>query len=86
MKFIFTLVFVFDAAFIGSAQWSNTNNQFYDSAHMLVSVVTNEQLHSIAVKSHPDSGCFVIWEDDFNSASIKKNIYAQKYDKAGNRL
>src|SRR5450432_489973 len=86
MKYIFTLLFVLINAFMVSAQWSNTSNLFYDSLDMPVSVSTNEQLHSIVIKSYPDSGYFVIWQDDRNSASTKRDIYAQKYDKAGTRL
>ena len=35
---------------------------------------------------HPDSGWFVIWEDNRNNALSKTDIYAQKYDKLGNAL
>src|SRR3982074_3180151 len=69
-----------------SAQWSNTTNQFYDSLHMAVCTYVKEQQHPIIVKSYPDSGYFIIWEDDRNMATTKKDIYPQKYDKGGTRL
>ncbi len=66
------------------AQWSNTSNQFYDSLHMPVCTTAATQQRSIVVKSFPDSGYFVIWED--NRTNNFTGIYAQKYDKNGNRL
>jgi hypothetical protein len=86
MKSIFTLLLVVTNVFIASAQWSNTSNLFYDSLHMPVCTNIGEQENAINIRSYPDSGYFVIWEDDRNTASTKKDIYAQKYDKAGNML
>jgi len=86
MKAIFTLLLVVTSVFIASAQWSNTSNLFYDSLHMPVCTNIGEQENAINIRSYPDSGFFVIWEDDRNTVSTKKDIYAQKYDKAGNML
>lgn len=85
MKVLSTL-FVLFIATVASAQWSNTTNQFYDSLHMPVSIAAQTQQHPIVVKSYPDSGYFVIWEDDRNTATTLTDIYAQKYDKNGNAL
>ena len=60
-----------------SAQWSNTTNQFYDSLHMAVCTDVNTQQHPIVVKSYPDDGYFIIWEDGRNTATTKMDIYAQ---------
>lgn len=85
MKFIFTLFLVAFCLSL-SAQWSNTTNQFYDSLHTPVCTATGEQLNSIVVKSYPDSGYFVIWEDHRISFYGPTQIFAQKYDKTGNPL
>lgn len=88
MKVLSTL-FVLYISTVASAQWSNTTNQFYDSLHTPVSTALKTQQHPIVVKSYPDSGYFVIWEDyrnDPGGYSEKGVIYSQKYDKAGNRL
>jgi hypothetical protein len=85
MKSIFT-VFLAAAALNLSAQWSNTTNQFYDSLHTPVCTATGEQLNSIVVKSFPDSGYFVIWEDHRIGYYGPTQIFAQKYDKAGKQL
>jgi hypothetical protein len=69
-----------------SAQWSNTTNQFYDSLHMAVCTDVNTQQHPIVVKSYPDDGYFIIWEDGRNTATTKMDIYAQKFDHDGVRL
>jgi hypothetical protein len=69
-----------------TAQWSNTTNQFYDSLHTPVSLVTGDEQNPLVLKSYPDSGYFVIWLDSRNAAATKTDIYAQKYDKNGNRL
>lgn len=69
-----------------SAQWSDTNNNFEDSLHMPVSTALQAQQNPIVLTSYPDGGYFVIWEDIRNNAVTKKDIYAQKYDQAGNRL
>lgn len=65
------------------AQWSNTTNQFYDSLDMPVVQMANDQKNPLIVKSEPDGGYVVIWED--NRAG-NTDIYAQKYDKNGHRL
>ncbi|MEO5563685.1 MAG: hypothetical protein ABIR18_09630, partial [Chitinophagaceae bacterium] len=85
MKIAYTFFFLF--IMLGcSAQWSNTNNQFYDSLHMAVCTDINTQQYPVVVKSYPDGGYFVIWEDNRNVATTKKDIYAQKFDKDGTRL
>jgi hypothetical protein len=81
MKKIVTALFVF-TAFLANAQWSNTSNEFYDSLHMPVCEVAGEQGPSLIVKSYPDSGYFVIWED-FRNGAGNRDIYAQKFDKNG---
>lgn len=81
MKKIFTAFFI-STAILANAQWSNTTNQFYDSLHMPVCTAGNDQGQSIVVRSYPDSGYFVIWEDLRNGGS-NFDIYAQKYDKNG---
>jgi hypothetical protein len=83
MKSIFTLLF-FSCMVSTHAQWSNTTNQFYDSLHMPVCTAAKDQAKSIVVKSYPDSGYFLIWEDIRTNNVI--GIYAQKFDKNGNRL
>ena len=85
MKNIFTVVLSITVS-IASAQWSNTDNNFYDTLHTPVSSALLTQKNPIIVTSYPDNGYFVIWEDDRNTATSKTDIYAQKYDKAGNRL
>ena len=69
-----------------SAQWSNTDNDFYDSLHMVVSNPLLSQRNPVMLTSYPDGGYFVIWEDDRNTATTKTDIYAQKYDKNGSAL
>jgi len=86
MKQIFTLLSFLGISIFAQGQWSNTSNQFYDSLHMSVSAATGIQQNSYIVKSYPDSGYFVIWEDYRNTAVSKRDIYAQKYDKNGNTL
>jgi hypothetical protein len=86
MKFIFTLSLLIIALGI-SAQWSTTNNLFADSLHMQVTTADKTQSAPLVVRSYPDSGYFVIWQDYRNSPTNSKcNIYAQKYDKAGTPL
>ena len=85
MKKLITL-FLLAIASVASAQWTNTTNQFFDSLHMPVCTVTSTQQNPIIVNSYPDGGYFVIWEDDRNFATTNTDIYAQKYDQAGNRL
>lgn len=65
------------------AQWSNTTNQFIDSLDMPVVQMANDQKNPLVFKSKPDGGYIVVWED--NRAG-NTDIYAQKYDKNGNRL
>jgi hypothetical protein len=69
-----------------SAQWSDINNNFYDTTHMPVSLAPQAQANPIVLTSYPDGGYFVIWEDYRNFATAQMDIYAQKYDNAGNRL
>jgi hypothetical protein len=85
MKKIITGVLLVTAS-VASAQWTNTSNQFFDSLHMPVSTALLTQRNVIIVKSYPDSGYFLIWEDDRNMATTNTDIYAQKYDKTGNAL
>ena len=81
MKCRFTL-FLFLYVGVIQAQWSNTNNQFLDSLHMPVCKAVNDQGQSLVIRSYPDSGYIVIWED-FRNAVENYDIYAQKYDKNG---
>ncbi len=67
---------------MAEAQWSNTTNQFYDSLHSFVCKAPQDQINSISLKSYPDSGYIVIWEDRRVGVSAQ-DIYAQKYDKNG---
>lgn len=85
MKFLFTL-FLIASGFYVSAQWSNTANEFYDSLHTPVCTAAGDQLKSFVVKSYPDSGYFVVWEDHRRGFYEKFQIFAQKYDKTGNQL
>ncbi|HEY5368343.1 MAG TPA: T9SS type A sorting domain-containing protein [Hanamia sp.] len=85
MKSIFTFFLVANCLHL-SAQWSNTSNQFYDSLHTPVCTATGEQLKPIVVKSYPDSGYFVVWEDHRRGYYEKFQIFAQKYDKTGKQL
>ncbi|MEO7120036.1 MAG: T9SS type A sorting domain-containing protein [Ginsengibacter sp.] len=85
MRSLFTLFLVATSLNL-SAQWSNTTNQFYDSLHTPVCTATGEQLKSIVVKSYPDSGYFVVWEDHRRGYYEKFQIFAQKYDKTGKQL
>lgn len=85
MKFIFTL-FILALAYSASAQWSNTTNDFYDSLHMSVCTATGQQQNPIVVKSFPDNGYFVLWEDQRRGFGSNKQLFAQKYDENGNQL
>jgi hypothetical protein len=67
---------------IAEAQWSNTTNQFYDSLHMPICSNLNSQESSIVLRSYPDSGYIIIWQDDRTSIN-NIDIYAQKLDKYG---
>lgn len=77
---VIALLVISPAAF---TQWSDTKNKFTDSLHMPVSQAPLQQENSIIVRSYPDSGYFVIWQDSRNSATHRRDIYAQKYDKNG---
>jgi len=85
MKKIFTSLFIL-IIFQANAQWSNTTNQFYDSLHMPVCTAAGDQLNSIVIKSYPDSGYFVVWEDHRIGYYSPTQIFAQKYDKTGKQL
>ncbi len=85
MKLLLTIVLSAGIT-VASAQWSDTSNNFVDSLHMPVSTALSSQKNPIVLTSYPDGGYFVIWEDDRNMAITNTDIYAQKYDKAGNRL
>ena len=85
MKKIFTIVLSL-SVYIASAQWTNTNNTFTDSLHMPVAIAASSQRNAIVINSYPDGGYFVIWEDDRNTATTQTDIYAQKFDAAGERL
>jgi Secretion system C-terminal sorting domain len=84
MRAIFTLAIVLFSAYAASAQWSNTTNFFADSLHMPVSTAPGVQNHSVSIRSYPDSGYIVFWEDYRNNNKV--DIYAQKYDKAGHAI
>ncbi len=85
MKQMFTYLILSLIAISAHAQWSNMTNQFYDSLDMPVAQAANDQKNAIIVKSESDGGYFVIWED-YRNAVNSADIYAQKYDKDGNRL
>ncbi len=85
MKLILTVV-LWAFVCIAAAQWTNTNNTFTDSLHMPVTTAVSTQKNQVIVNSYPDGGYFVIWEDNRNSTTSNTDIYAQKYDKNGNRL
>jgi hypothetical protein len=85
---LFTLMLLF-AASTATAQWSDTKNFFADSLHMNVCNAAKNQDASIIVRSYPDSGYFVIWQDHRNDPTSYDDIaaiYAQKYNKAGKAL
>lgn len=90
MKFIFTLFFLVAGLHV-FAQWSDTTNSFTDSLHMQVTTAPHNQgtmtFGAIIVRSYPDSGYFVIWQDSRNDPNNSKTlIYAQKYSKTGTVL
>lgn len=85
MKKLFTIV-LSAGVFIANAQWTDITNNFEDSMHMPVSTAPLFQKNPLVLTSYPDNGYFVIWEDDRNNPNTKTDIYAQKYDNAGNRL
>ena len=84
MKKIYTFLFLVMVLNV-SAQWSNTSNKFYDSLQMPVCTVAGSQLHSIVIKSYPDSGYIIFWEDSRTTGN-STDIYAQKFDKYGAAL
>ncbi len=65
------------------AQWSDSSNYFSDSLHMLVSQGIWEQQKPVVVKSYPDGGYIVIWQD---MRSSNNDLYAQKIGRDGNML
>ncbi len=83
-RFLTIAILLFAQA--AAAQWSNTTNNFVDSLHMPVTAVTGSQRNPLVLTSYPDGGYYVIWEDDRDVANNKTDIYAQKYDNAGNAL
>jgi hypothetical protein len=86
MKKLILFILLLSAANILKAQWSNTSNLFYDSLHMAVANPALTQKNVIIVNSYPDNGFFVIWEDERTLSTTNTDIYAQKYDRDGNRL
>ena len=84
---LFTLVLslVLFANVSSFAQWLDNSNKFNDSLHMPVSMATGTQERPIVVKSE-DGGYFVLWLDQRNQSTNRGDIYAQKYDKDGQRL
>ncbi|HMH22279.1 MAG TPA: T9SS type A sorting domain-containing protein [Puia sp.] len=85
MKRISILFIAFINVSIAAAQWSNTTNVFADSLHMPVCTATGEQNKSMSLRSYPDSGYIVYWEDARMGVG-KTDIYAQKFDKTGHAL
>jgi hypothetical protein len=85
MKYVSTLLLCWGMALPTIAQWSDLTNSFYDSLHMPVAVAPLNQGNSIVIRSYPDSGYIVIWEDNRSNFS-DADIYAQKFDKLGNAL
>jgi hypothetical protein len=83
MKRALLLILLITGFATAHAQWSNTTNQFYDSLDMPVVQMVNNQKNPLIVKSEPEGGYIVIWEDD---RAGNTDIYAQKYDKNGFRL
>lgn len=80
------LVLLWLLPFVANAQWSDTTNFFEDSLHMPVALINGAQRNPIVLTSYPDGGFFVVWEDERNITTNNTDIYAQKYDKNGNRL
>jgi Secretion system C-terminal sorting domain len=78
----FLLFIMLDCA----AQWSNTTNQFYDSLHMPVCTAVGEQKSPMSITGNPDGGTIVFWEDKRTGFLGNTQIFAQKFDKDGNRL
>ncbi len=85
MKTVYTFFFLI-IMLDSTAQWSNTNNQFYDSLHMAVCTEAGNQANPIIIKSFPDSGYFIVWEDHRKGFYSPAQIFAQKFDKNGKQL
>lgn len=84
MKHLFTFILFCLLSIPSNAQWSNLTNLFYDSLDMRVAQAANEQKNPLVIKSESDGGYFIVWEDYRNDVN-RADIYAQKYDKNGNR-
>ncbi|UAY52022.1 hypothetical protein [Ferruginibacter albus] len=83
MKLTFTS-FLFFISLHVAAQWSDTTNLFTDSLHMQTTNASYNQSSPIIVRSYPDSGYFVIWQDSRNDHNNSKTVvFAQKYSKNG---
>ena len=85
MKIFYTSVFIL-LMLNCTAQWSNTTNQFYDSLQMQVCTATGDQTKAMSITSNPDGGTIIFWEDKRSGFYGNIQIFAQKFDKAGNRL
>jgi Secretion system C-terminal sorting domain len=81
MKHFFLSLILIGLFNFTNAQWLNTSNSFDDNFHVPVCVSASDQRNSIVVKSYPDSGYFIIWED--LRTDFRGDIYAQKFDKNG---
>src|SRR4051794_16747890 len=86
MKLLFLLAAFFFITVHAECQWINTTNEFSDTVQMPVCTFTGDQNFPIVIKSYPDSGYFVVWEDHRKGFYEKYQVFAQKYDKNGNRL
>ncbi|HVZ98155.1 MAG TPA: T9SS type A sorting domain-containing protein [Chitinophagaceae bacterium] len=89
MKQVIILLLFGMLTITAQAQWSNTTNLFADSLHTPVCNALKDQNVPIIVRSYPDSGYFVIWQDHRNDPTGYNDIaaiYAQKYDKTGKAL
>ena len=84
MKSLFTPLFLllFLAA---EAQWSNITNDFYDTLHMPLCFEPKEQSNALVIRSYPDGGYIIIWQDS-RTPGNGIDIYAQKLDNLGNTL
>ncbi len=81
MKHLFLLASLLCIISSANAQWLNTSNNFENNTHVAVCTNVSEQRNSIVVKSYPDSGYFIIWEDV--RTDFRGDLYAQKFDKNG---
>ena len=82
-RFLILTLFIAETSF---TQWSDKTNLFKDSLHMPVITAGNTQQYPMIINSYPDSGYIVYWEDERSASINLKDIYAQKYDKNGNKL